>query len=69
MYEPGCHVDFDHVGLDYRDYVQVDSTVERSPEPFTRARTVLAWRPKVSFPELVHIMVDVDLAELTQTSA
>jgi GDPmannose 4,6-dehydratase len=70
-----CQVAFEHVGLDYRDYVQVDSAMERSPEPFTRvgdatrARTVLGWRPKVSFPELVHIMVDADLAELTQTFA
>ena len=70
-----CQVAFDYVGLDYRDYVQVDSAAERSPEPrprvgdATKARTVLGWRPKVSFPGLVHIMVDADLAELTRTSA
>jgi len=68
-----CQVAFDYVGLDYRDYVQVDSAVERSPESFTRvgdatkAQTVLGWRPKVSFPELVHIMVEADLAELERT--
>lgn len=70
-----CQVAFDYVGLDYRDYVQVDPAAERSPEPLprvgdaTRARTVLGWRPEVSFPGLVHIMVDADLAELTRTSA
>jgi GDPmannose 4,6-dehydratase len=66
-----CQVAFEYVGLDYRDYVQVDSAAERSPEPRPRvgdaikARTVLGWRPKVSFPELVRIMVDADLAALT----
>jgi GDPmannose 4,6-dehydratase len=30
----------------------------------TKARTVLGWKPKVSFPELVNMMVDAELAEL-----
>ena len=29
----------------------------------TKARTELAWKPQVSFPELVTMMVDSDLAE------
>ncbi len=27
----------------------------------TRARSILGWRPEVSFPELVQLMVDADL--------
>lgn len=70
-----CQIAFDYVGLDYRDHVQLDSAAERSPEPVTRvgnalkARTVLGWRPTVSFTELVHIMVEADLAELRRISA
>ncbi|WP_437440935.1 GDP-mannose 4,6-dehydratase [Rathayibacter oskolensis] len=31
-----------------------------------KARNVLGWEPKVSFPELVAMMVENDLAEQTQ---
>lgn len=70
-----CQIAFDCVGLDYRDYVQWDSAAERSPEPVARvgnamkARTVLGWHPTVSFTELVHIMVEADLAEVRRISA
>jgi GDPmannose 4,6-dehydratase len=70
-----CQVAFDHVGLDYRDYVQVNRVAEKPPELFTRvgdatkARTALGWRPTVSFPQLVRIMVEADLAEITRTAA
>jgi GDPmannose 4,6-dehydratase len=30
----------------------------------SKARTVLGWKPKVLFPELVNMMVDAELAEL-----
>jgi GDPmannose 4,6-dehydratase len=31
----------------------------------TRARTILGWKPEVSFEELVCMMVDADLAALS----
>lgn len=70
-----CQIAFDCVGLDYRDYVQFDSAVERPPEPIkkvgnaTKARTLLGWQPTVSFPELVRTMVKADLADLMRTCA
>jgi GDPmannose 4,6-dehydratase len=32
----------------------------------TKAREVLGWEPTVSFPELVRMMVDADLALLSE---
>jgi len=32
----------------------------------TKARKVLGWEPAVSFPELVRMMVDADLALLSE---
>jgi len=58
---------FDHVGLDWRKYVETDPALFRPAEvnvlrgDATKARTVLGWQPKVSFAELVRMMVDADL--------
>lgn len=63
-------VAFQHLGLDYRDHVEVDAAHLRPAEvhhlrgDFSRARRELGWQPKVSFEELVRIMVDEDLARL-----
>jgi GDPmannose 4,6-dehydratase len=63
-------VAFQHLELDYRDYVEVDAAHLRPAEvhhlrgDFSRARRELGWQPKVSFEELVRIMVDEDLARL-----
>lgn len=65
-----CEVAFDHVGLDYRNHVEVDPRVRRPPETVAlvgnaaKARRVLAWKPSVRFPELVRMMVDADIASL-----
>jgi GDPmannose 4,6-dehydratase len=32
----------------------------------SKAREVLGWKPRVSFPELVALMVDADLAAARQ---
>jgi GDPmannose 4,6-dehydratase len=62
-----CELAFAHVGLDYRDYVIEDygdyRPVEITPlvgNP-AKARGVLGWKPTVTFPELVRMMVDSDL--------
>lgn len=63
-------VAFAHVGLDWQDYVKVDERLLRPAEVEilqadpTKARTVLGWRPGVSFEQLVRMMVDADLERL-----
>jgi GDPmannose 4,6-dehydratase len=58
---------FKHVGLDYEDYVRLDeqflrpAEVEHLQADAGKARERLGWRPSVSFPELVRIMVEADL--------
>jgi GDPmannose 4,6-dehydratase len=58
---------FGYVGLDWEKYVKHDSRYERPSEVDqllgdpTKARTVLGWTPKVTFNELVKMMVDADL--------
>jgi GDPmannose 4,6-dehydratase len=62
---------FDHVGLDWRKHVVIDPKLVRPAEVDLlisnprRAREDLGWTPKVSFNELVRMMVDADVA-LTQ---
>ena len=54
---------FRHVGLDWREHVETDQTLLRPAEvntlcgDATKARTKLGWQPKVSFEELVAMMV------------
>jgi GDPmannose 4,6-dehydratase len=63
---------FAHVGLDPREYVRVDPALVRPPEPTpqvgdpSRARELLGWRPTLSFEQLIHRMVDADLAALVR---
>ncbi len=58
---------FRHVGLDWREYVREDDALRRPAEvdlligDSTKARAKLGWRPRVSFAELVGMMVDADL--------
>ena len=65
-----CEVAFSHVGLDYRDYVVVDPKFFRPAEVNilladpSKARVKLGWQPRVSFEELIQMMVDADLARL-----
>ena len=53
--------------LDWEKYVKHDSRYERPSEVDqllgdpTKARTVLGWEPKVTFKELVKMMMDADL--------
>lgn len=58
---------FDHVGLDYRQFVVQDERFMRPAEVDllvgdpSKARRVLGWEPKVTFEELVRIMVEADV--------
>jgi GDPmannose 4,6-dehydratase len=66
-----CELAFSRLGLDYREFVRNDPRYLRPTEvddlrgDAGKARSVLGWRPKVGFPELVGLMVDSDL-ELAQ---
>jgi GDPmannose 4,6-dehydratase len=66
-----AEIAFSHVGLDYREYVVSDPHFYRPAEVEllladpARARQELGWNPKVSFEELVTMMVDADLARLS----
>jgi GDPmannose 4,6-dehydratase len=66
-----CEIAFSHVGLDWEQHVTVDERFMRPAEvdlligDSAKARSVLGWKPKVSFPELVTMMVDADLALLS----
>lgn len=60
-------VAFEHIGLDYRDYLIVDKNLYRPSEvnvlqgDSTKAHRKLGWRPTVTFNELVREMVDNDI--------
>jgi GDPmannose 4,6-dehydratase len=61
---------FDRVGLDWQKFVKVDEALLRPAEVDTligdpsKARAKLGWKPRVSFTELVRMMVDADLERL-----
>jgi len=65
-----CEVAFDHVGLDWQDHVVQDPRFMRPAEVDllvsdpSKAGRVLGWEPKVTFRELVQMMVDADLSLL-----
>ncbi len=61
---------FEHVGLDWREYVVIDQAHLRPAEVDlliadpSKAKAELGWGPTVSFAELVRMMVDADLERL-----
>jgi GDPmannose 4,6-dehydratase len=58
---------FAHLGLDWEKYVEIDSRYLRPTEVDylmgnpQKANRTLGWKPKVTFDELVRVMVDNDL--------
>jgi len=58
---------FSYVGLDWREHVRIDpryfrpTDVDLLAADSTSARQELGWNPKVTFRELVRIMVDADM--------
>jgi GDPmannose 4,6-dehydratase len=66
---------FEHVGLDWRDHVEVDPRYFRPAEvdnlcaDSSKARRVLGWEPQVTFRELVRMMVDADMAQIQRQLA
>jgi GDPmannose 4,6-dehydratase len=62
-----CEIAFAHVGLDAKEHIAVDRAFVRPAEVDVlignpaKARTKLGWTPKVSFSDLVKMMVDADM--------
>ena len=63
-------VAFRQVNLKWSDYVTIDEKLYRSSEKhelrgdYSKAKKRLGWEPKVSFEELISMMVDADIKEL-----
>jgi len=61
---------FGYANLDCIDYIKTDPRYFRSAEvthlqaDASKAKEILGWEPKVSFRELVRIMVDSDMEAL-----
>lgn len=64
---------FDCVGLNWEDFVSVDSSFYRPDEEvqlvgsINKIRKQLNWEPEYSFKQLVELMVDHDLKELNES--
>ncbi len=67
-----CEIAFARVGLNWEDHVVVDKRFFRPAEVDLlignpeKAKTALGWVPKVGFAELVEMMVDSDLEQLSR---
>jgi GDPmannose 4,6-dehydratase len=63
---------FARVGLDWREYVEVDEKLIRPAEVDllvgdpSKARDVLGWKPTVTFEGLVNLMVDADMQHVAE---
>lgn len=61
---------FSYVALDWREHVKIDpkyfrpTEVEALRADSSKAREALGWEPKVSFRDLVRIMVDADMRRM-----
>lgn len=66
-----CEIAFGCVGLNYQDYVVQDPRFYRPAEVDllisnpARAKSILGWEPKVTFRQLVEMMVEADLRRLS----
>jgi GDPmannose 4,6-dehydratase len=58
---------FGYAGLDWRQHVRIDPTYRRPAEvdnlcgDASKAADVLGWKPRVTFQQLVRLMVDADM--------
>ncbi len=61
---------FNHVGLDWKQYVVIDPDLIRPSEvdllvaDAGKARRILGWQPNMNFQKLIETMVDYDLGNL-----
>jgi GDPmannose 4,6-dehydratase len=66
-----CRIAFEHVGRDYKEFVDVDANFIRPAEvdhllgDASRARKELGWEANTTFEDLVKMMVDADVRRLS----
>jgi GDPmannose 4,6-dehydratase len=69
-----CELAFARAGLNWREHVVVDPAFVRPAEvellqgDAAKAKRVLGWQPRVSFRQLVEMMVDTDMARIAGKS-
>ena len=62
---------FSHLGLNYKDHIEIDKNLIRPAEvdtllaDYSKAKKILNWQPKITFDELVINMVEEDLKLLS----
>jgi GDPmannose 4,6-dehydratase len=65
-----CQIAFEHVGLDYQNFVKTDPRFLRPAEvdvllgDSSKARSKLGWQPRTPLRDLIGMMVDADLRRL-----
>lgn len=63
---------FNSMGLDWHEHVVIDEKLYRPAEihelrgDYSKAKKILGWKPRVSFEELVKMMVEADLKRLSR---
>ena len=63
---------FAHVGLNYKDYIEIDENLIRPADvdsllaDYTKAKKILKWEPKTGFDDLVVDMVENDLKNVSE---
>jgi len=63
---------FDHVGMNYKDYIEIDENLKRPAEVDTllancsKAKKILKWEPKISFDEMIKEMVENDIKNIDE---
>ena len=68
-------VDFGRVGLDWQRYLEIDPRYYRSAEvelligDASKAKRKMGCEPKTKFKDLMELMVDTDLANLSRKSS
>jgi GDPmannose 4,6-dehydratase len=69
-----CEASFSYLGLDYRDYIEVDSRYNRPTEvdaligQTSKAEKLLAWKAKTHWKELAEIMVKSDFEMISESA-
>lgn len=69
-----CVQAFGSVGLDYQEFVKTDERFYRPAEvdllkgDSSKARSLLGWKPRYTFEELVEEMVDSDLRAISKVA-
>jgi len=61
------NIAFSYAGLDYKKHIRIDKKLLRPAEVYTlrgdasKIKNKLGWKPRVSFKQLVEMMVDADI--------